>query len=77
MDKYNLVLIEDAAHSFGCKINSYPNKPYVGSFANLTTFSFHPVKNITTCEGGMVVTNNKEYYDILYQFPLRSLALPE
>lgn len=60
--KHNLVLIEDAAHSLGCQINSCPTNPKVGSFADITTFSFHPVKNITTCEGGMAVTNNETYY---------------
>jgi len=66
--KHNLVLIEDAAHSIGCQINSCPTKPKVGSFADITTFSFHPVKNITTCEGGMTVTNNKKYYDRMKVF---------
>jgi len=61
--KHNLVLIEDAAHSIGCQINSCQNKPKVGSFADMTTFSFHPVKNITTCEGGMVLTNNEKFYN--------------
>jgi perosamine synthetase len=66
--KHNLVLIEDAAHSIGCQVNSCPNKPKVGSFADITTFSFHPVKNITTCEGGMTVTNNKQYYNRMKSF---------
>lgn len=66
--KHNIVLIEDAAHSIGCQINSCPTKPKVGSFADITTFSFHPVKNITTCEGGMVVTNNEEYYKRMKSF---------
>ena len=66
--KYNLVLIEDAAHSIGTQINSCPSKPKVGSFADITTFSFHPVKNITTCEGGMVVTNNEKYYNRMKVF---------
>ena len=61
--KYNLVLIEDAAHAFGCRISQCPKNPYIGSVADMTTFSFHPVKPITTCEGGMIVTNNKNYYD--------------
>jgi perosamine synthetase len=56
--KYNLVLIQDAAHSLGA---SYKNMK-VGSYADITCFSFHPVKNITTCEGGMMVTNNDKYY---------------
>ena len=58
-----MILIEDTAHSIGCQINKCPTKPYVGSFADLTTFSFHPVKNITTCEEGMIMTNNEEYYN--------------
>jgi len=66
--KHNLILIEDAAHSFGCQINSCPTKPKVGSFADITTFSFHPVKNITTCEGGMAVTNNETYYKRMKSF---------
>ena len=66
--KHKLVLIEDAAHSIGCQINICINNPKVGSFADITTFSFHPVKNITTCEGGMTVTNNKKYYERMKTF---------
>ncbi len=58
-DKYNLKIIHDAAHSIGA---TYKNKK-IGSYADITCFSFHPVKNITTCEGGMMVTNNEEYYN--------------
>jgi UDP-4-amino-4,6-dideoxy-N-acetyl-beta-L-altrosamine transaminase len=57
-DKYNLFLIQDAAHSLGGKYKDLK----VGSYANITCFSFHPVKNITTCEGGMIVTNNELFY---------------
>jgi perosamine synthetase len=62
-DQHNLVLIEDAAHSFGHRVakSVCPHAPYIGSFADITTFSFHPVKNMTTGEGGMTVTNNPEY----------------
>lgn len=66
--KRNLFLIEDAAHSLGCTIDKCKNKPKVGSFADITTFSFHPVKNITTCEGGMVVTNNETFYERMKNF---------
>ncbi|MGZ9586250.1 UDP-4-amino-4,6-dideoxy-N-acetyl-beta-L-altrosamine transaminase [Paenibacillus marinisediminis] len=59
-----LVVIEDAAHSLGA---TYKGKP-VGCWADMTMFSFHPVKHITTGEGGMIVTNNKEYYEKLIQF---------
>lgn len=54
-----LVLIADAAHALGAK---YKGKT-VGSIADLTTFSFHPVKAITTGEGGMIVTDNKQFAD--------------
>lgn len=60
--KHNLYLIEDAAHSIGTYINN-DDKIKIGAFADVTTFSFHPVKSITTGEGGMAVTNNKKLYD--------------
>lgn len=53
-----LVLIEDGAHVIGTKYNGQPN----GSIADMTTFSFHPVKTVTGGEGGAVLTNNEEYY---------------
>ena len=56
--KNNVVLIEDAAHSIG---TSYKGKG-VGSIADMTIFSFHPVKTVTGGEGGAVLTNNEEYY---------------
>lgn len=51
------VLIEDAAHSIG---GSYRGQP-VGDLADLTTFSFHPVKTVTTAEGGAVVCRRREF----------------
>ena len=63
-DEFSLVFIEDAAHSLGTK---YKGKP-VGSLADLTCFSFHPVKTITTGEGGAVMTNNPDYYNKLKLF---------
>lgn len=59
--EHNLLVIEDAAHALGAK---YQGKR-VGSISDLTTFSFHPVKHITTGEGGMVTTDNKELYEKL------------
>lgn len=59
-----LTLIEDAAHSLG---SQYKGRP-VGAIADLTTFSFHPVKHITTGEGGMITTNNRELYKRLVMF---------
>lgn len=63
--KNNLIFIEDGAHSIGTKYNGKG----VGSLADMTTFSFHPVKTITGGEGGAITTNNKELYDklILYR----------
>ena len=59
--EYNLVLIEDGAHVIGTKYKGRPN----GSIADMTTFSFHPVKTVTGGEGGAVMTNNEEYYQKL------------
>ena len=55
-DTHGLLLIEDAAHSLGA---TYQGKR-VGSIADLTTFSLHPVKQITTGEGGMITTSDDE-----------------
>lgn len=62
--KHELTVIEDAAHSLGAV---YKGKP-VGALAPMTIFSFHPVKHITTGEGGMIVTNNKELAEKLMLF---------
>ena len=52
----DLFLIEDCAHALGTK---FENK-HVGTFGNLGCFSFYPTKNITTIEGGMIITNSKK-----------------
>lgn len=62
--KHNLVVIEDAAHSLGA---FYKGKP-VGGISDMTVLSFHPVKHITTGEGGMVLTNNAEFAERLARF---------
>ena len=51
-DRHGLVVIEDACHAVGA---TYRGRP-IGSIAHLSTFSFHPVKHLTTAEGGMVTT---------------------
>lgn len=64
--KYNFLLIEDACHAFGA---SY-NKVKVGSckHSDLCVFSFHPVKSITTGEGGAITTNNKNFFNRFNKF---------
>jgi UDP-4-amino-4,6-dideoxy-N-acetyl-beta-L-altrosamine transaminase len=54
---HNLKIIDDACHAVG---GSYQDQP-VGSLADLSTFSFHPVKHLTTGEGGMITTNDADY----------------
>ena len=63
-DKYNLVIIEDAAHALGAVRDGV----MVGNQADMTMFSFHPVKHITTGEGGMIVCNNPDFYRRLKLF---------
>lgn len=55
-EEHDLYLIEDAAHALGAEYRGRK----IGGFADITMFSFHPVKHITTGEGGMCVTNNEE-----------------
>jgi dTDP-4-amino-4,6-dideoxygalactose transaminase len=69
-DKYNLFLIEDAAHSIGSLYNNQP----VGSLADLTTFSFFPTKNFTTGEGGAVSSKNPELLDRARKFGRQGLV---
>lgn len=69
-EEYNLILIEDAAHSIGTK---YDGKP-VGSIADMTTFSFHPVKTVTSGEGGAVTTNDEALYRKLRLYPTHGIT---
>lgn len=63
-EEHHLIVIEDGAHALG---SVYKGKK-VGSLSDLTTFSFHPVKPITTGEGGMIVTDNEELYQKMLLF---------
>lgn len=64
--KYDIKIIEDGAHALGAKYNS--NKIGSLKYSEMAMFSFHPVKHITTGEGGIIVTNNEEYYEKLEMF---------
>ena len=59
----DLFIIEDACHALGAKYNNH----HIGNcrYSDLAVFSFHPVKHITTGEGGMITTNSKEMYETL------------
>lgn len=62
--KYQLKVVSDSCHALGAEYKGEK----VGSIADLTVFSFHPVKPITTGEGGLIVTNNQEYADRMRNF---------
>ena len=62
--RHGAVVIEDACHALG---GEYDGRR-VGSIADMTVFSFHPVKHITTGEGGMVTTDNPHYAETLRRF---------
>jgi UDP-4-amino-4,6-dideoxy-N-acetyl-beta-L-altrosamine transaminase len=59
--KYGFKILEDASHALGAKYKGEK----VGSckWSDMTVFSFHPVKPITTAEGGIITTNNKKYFE--------------
>ena len=63
-DSHGLVLLDDACHSIG---GGYRDRA-AGSLADLNTFSLHPVKNLTTGEGGMVTTDNRDYAEKMRRF---------
>jgi dTDP-4-amino-4,6-dideoxygalactose transaminase len=62
--KYNCVLLEDACHALGAKYNYKKIKYKIGSckHSDLSVFSLHPLKTITSGEGGVVTTNNKSFF---------------
>ncbi len=72
-DEYNLIVIEDAAHALGA---DYKGKK-IGSISDMTTFSFHPVKHITTGEGGMITTNDESLYKKLSLFRTHGITRDE
>lgn len=72
-NEHSLLVIEDAAHALGA---DYRGKK-IGSLSDMTTFSFHPVKHITTGEGGMVTTNDKRLYERLKLFRSHGITREE
>ena len=60
----DLAVIQDSAHGFG----SLSQGRKLGSLADMTIFSFHPVKHLTTGEGGIILTNNEEYFEKMKLF---------
>lgn len=63
-ERHDLILIADACHSIGAQFNGRN----VGTLADLSVFSFHPVKHITTGEGGMIVTNETRFVERMRRF---------
>lgn len=71
--KHDLTFIEDASHSLGTKYKGVS----VGVHADMTTFSFHPVKTITCGEGGAILTDNEEYYKKIILFRTHGITRDE
>jgi len=62
-DKHNLIIIEDACHALGARYKA--SKIGDCKYSDMAVFSFHPVKHITTGEGGMITTNDEKLYEKL------------
>lgn len=71
--EHRLLVIEDAAHALGAKYKGFK----IGSISDMTTFSFHPVKHITTGEGGMILTNHIQLYERLKLFRAHGITREE
>ncbi len=73
--KYKCFLIEDACHALGGSYINKKNKFMIGSckHADISTFSLHPVKSITSGEGGILTTNNKAFFEIATKFKSHNL----
>ncbi|TDO95227.1 UDP-4-amino-4,6-dideoxy-N-acetyl-beta-L-altrosamine transaminase [Halanaerobium saccharolyticum] len=69
----DLIILEDGAHAVGA---TYKDQK-IGCIGDMTTFSFHPVKNMTTGEGGMITTDSKELYDKSLKFRTHGITKDE
>ncbi len=74
--KYKFLIIEDACHAFGSNYFHNNKKIRVGSclHSDLCTFSFHPVKSITTGEGGLITTNKKPLFKRIEKFANHNIS---
>lgn len=68
--KHKLIIVEDAATAIG---TSFKSKK-VGNIGDMTCFSFHPIKNMSTGDGGMVTTNNKAFADRIMLLRLHGMS---
>lgn len=71
--KYGFKVIEDASHAIGADYKE--TKVGCCKYSDMTVFSFHPVKIVTTGEGGMVLTNDKDLYDKLVLYRSHGITL--
>jgi dTDP-4-amino-4,6-dideoxygalactose transaminase len=70
-DRHGLLVVEDAAHALGARFNGRQ----IGSFGNVTAFSFYVTKNVTTIEGGAVLTDALELAEEVERLALHGLSL--
>ena len=74
-EKYNVLILEDCAHSIGAQFEGIKAGSCVNSDCSI--FSFHPVKNMTTGEGGAITTNSKEIYEKLMRLRNHGMSREE
>lgn len=72
-EKYDVKIIYDAAHAFGVELATKDAKKGIGSFGDMSMFSFHPTKLFHSCEGGLLVFKDASIQDRLYE--LRNFAI--